>query len=83
MNRRQIQQVAVALDGLALTLTNCERLLKTYREGDELELVIFRGDELMTVRLKWEAAPNDTCYLQLADDADESMLTRRRAWLGA
>jgi hypothetical protein len=46
-------------------------------------VTVFRGDELMTLQLKWDEAPNDTCYLLLADDADEDMLARRRAWLGA
>jgi hypothetical protein len=37
----------------------------------------------MTLRLKWDEAPSDTCYLLVADDVDEDTLARRRAWLGS
>jgi len=73
--------VAVALDGLALTLANCERLLKTYREGDELGLVIFRGDELITTTVQLARRPQNTCYLELSTDCDADTASRRNAWL--
>jgi predicted metalloprotease with PDZ domain len=43
--------VAVALDGIALTAENADRRLKTYRDKDTLELVVFRGDELLLMRV--------------------------------
>ncbi len=73
--------VAVALDGLALTAANCDRLLGTYREGDALDLVVFRGDELITTRVKLAKAPENTCYLRLDADAGEAAGNRRDAWL--
>ena len=73
--------VAVALDGVALTADNCDRRLKTYHHGDRLELVVFRGDELMTTRVRLERAPETTCYLQLDKEADAEMLGRQAAWL--
>ncbi|MDH3339605.1 MAG: PDZ domain-containing protein [Gammaproteobacteria bacterium] len=72
---------AVALDGLALTAANCDRLLSTYRDGDALELVVFRGDELITTRVKLANAPKNTCYLRLDDDASEAASNRCDAWL--
>ena len=73
--------VAVALDGLALTAANCDRLLGTYRDGDLLDLVVFRGDELITTRVKLAKAPENTCYLRLDADAGEAASNRRDAWL--
>jgi predicted metalloprotease with PDZ domain len=73
--------VAVALDGVALTAANCDTRLKTYHHGDRLELVVFRGDELMTTRVRLERAPETTCYLQLDKEADADMLGRQAAWL--
>jgi predicted metalloprotease with PDZ domain len=73
--------VAVALDGFALTLANCDRRLKTYRDGDNLELVIFRGDELMTTTVQLAPRPEDTCYLQVSADVGGVAETRRNDWL--
>jgi len=73
--------IAVALDGLALTAANCDRRLRTYREGDSLKLVVFRGDELMSTEIRLSKAPEDTCFLQLDGDADAMTLARQAAWL--
>jgi len=73
--------VAVALDGVALTAANCDRRLRSYHDGDSLELVLFRGDDLITTSIKIAAAPDDTCYLTLVDDVDADTESRRAAWL--
>jgi len=73
--------IAVALDGLALTTSNCDRRLRTYRDGDTLELIVFRGDELITTRVQLAMPPENTCYLQLGEDAGEAAIKRRDAWL--
>jgi predicted metalloprotease with PDZ domain len=75
--------VAVALDGLALTAANCDRRLRTYRDKDRLQLVVFRGDELLTMKIRLEDAPDNTCYLQLDEDADATVLGMQAAWLQA
>ena len=74
---------AVALDGLQLTSANADSRLKAYRDGDELDLVVFRGDELLTARVRLEAAPLDTCYLELIEDVELDVESRRMAWLHA
>ena len=74
---------AVALDGLQLTSANADSRLKAYRAGDELELVVFRGDELLTTRVRLAAAPLDTCYLELTEDVELDVESRRMAWLHA
>ena len=73
--------VAVALDRLALTAANCGQRLKTYRDGDKLELIVFRGDELITSHIKLADAPETTCYLEFDSDAGTDSLARQAAWL--
>jgi len=73
--------VAVALDGLALTARNCDRRLRTYRAGDDLELVVFRGDELITTSIRLADGPNNTCYLKLDEQADAATTVSRDSWL--
>ncbi|MDH3547180.1 MAG: PDZ domain-containing protein, partial [Gammaproteobacteria bacterium] len=73
--------IAVALDGIALTEENCDRRLRSYHHGDALELAIFRGVDLITTTIKLRSAPEDTCYLQLSKDIDDETEDRRTAWL--
>ena len=73
--------IAVALDGVALTTANCDQRLRSYRDGEKLELVVFRGDDLMTMTIKLAEAPQDTCYLTIDADADETMNKLRQDWL--
>jgi predicted metalloprotease with PDZ domain len=71
----------VALDGLRINLAGCETRTRRYHAGDKSEVTVFRGDELMTLRLTWTAAPADTCYLTEDDDVDDALMLRRNAWL--
>lgn len=73
--------IAVALDGLRLTAANSDRRLRTYRDKDLLELVVFRGDELLTTKIRLEEAPQNTCFLQLDQEADAGALGLQAAWL--
>jgi predicted metalloprotease with PDZ domain len=73
--------IAVALDGFALTAANCDRRLKAFRDGDEVDLVVFRGDELLTLPIRLAEAPKTTCYLQLDKEASAETLARQAAWL--
>lgn len=73
--------IAVALDGVALTSTNCDRRLRSYHDGDSLELVLFRGDELITTTISLQKPPADTCYLQLMSDVEADIEGLRAAWL--
>jgi predicted metalloprotease with PDZ domain len=72
---------AVALDGLRVTSANLEKRLRACHVGDELDFVIFRDDELLTTIIRIEAAPEDTCYLELVEDADLAVENLRMAWL--
>ena len=73
--------VAVALDGLVLAAATCEKRLRSYRDGDVVEVVVFREDQLIVTELRLAAAPTNTCYLQLITDADEKTELRRSVWL--
>ena len=73
--------VAVALDGVAFTIANCDRRLRTYRDGETLELVVFRGEDLLTMDITLVDAPEDTCYLSVDDEADIEVVARRESWL--
>ncbi len=72
----------VALDGLRVNIEGCEARTRRYRPGDRSELTVFRGDELISLRMRWQEAPADTCYLELTEDADDELVSRRDAWLG-
>ena len=48
---------------------------------DELDLAVFRGDELLMMRIRLAAAPLDTCYLELVEDVELDVESRRMAWL--
>jgi predicted metalloprotease with PDZ domain len=72
---------AVALDGLRVTSANLEKRLRACHEGDDLEFALFRDDELMTTTIRIEAAPEDTCYLELDEDVDLPVENLRIRWL--
>ena len=73
--------ITVALDGVALTIANCDRRLRIYRNGESLELVVFRGEDLLTMTIKLVDAPENTCYLNMDDEADIEIVARREDWL--
>ena len=71
----------VALDGVRANVSGSDSRIRRYLPGDKSELTVFRGDELLTMRLTWAEAPADTCYLQNDDDADTDAAERRDIWL--
>jgi len=73
--------IVIALDGLALTVGNCDRRLRSYRDEEVLDLVVFRRDELISTSIKLARAPATTCYLQIDEDADAAAVARRKDWL--
>ncbi len=73
----------VAIDGLRVGISVSDTRIRRYRVGDKSDLTVFRGDELLTLKLRWSEAPVDTCYLQLDDEADATLIERRDNWLSA
>ncbi len=72
----------VALDDLRIDIAGVESRTRRYHPGDQSSLVVFRGDELLTLKLRWAAAPEDTCYLVIDETADAAVAAQREAWLG-
>jgi len=71
----------VALDGLKVTASGFDSRVRRYQTGDKSSLTVFRGDELVTVALRWTAAPTDTCFLTIDENASAAMTQRRDSWL--
>jgi predicted metalloprotease with PDZ domain len=75
--------VIIAVDGLRASLENIEQLLAWQRGKATTTVHAFRRDELIQRQLAIQAAPRDTCYLQLATEADADTLMQRGQWLSA
>jgi predicted metalloprotease with PDZ domain len=74
--------ILVAIDGLRVEGAELERMLAAYSPGETVEVHAFRRDELLTFRMVLDARPADAWVLRARTDADEAMLSRRKAWLG-
>lgn len=72
----------VALDGVRANVSGSDSRIRRYRPGDKSVLTVFRGDELLSLMLRWEDAPADTCFLRCDDDAGAGITERRGSWLG-
>ena len=59
--------VLIAMDRIKLDNSNLEKLLGRYQAGDNVEILGFRRDELMTFKLTLEVATPDTAYLKIED----------------
>ncbi len=73
--------VIVAIDGLRASIEGMERLMHTRNAGDVISVHAFRRDELLSFAIELGAAPVDTCWLTLADNAAAPALAQRTAWL--
>ena len=74
--------ILVAIDGIRASAESLERLLKFRGADDVVTVQAFRRDELMEFSVELDAAPLETCWLALADNADADARARRSAWLG-
>ena len=72
----------VALDGVKATSEALATIFERRAPGDRIRVHAFRRDELRTFDVELAAAPLDTCYLTLADNATADTLRRRANWLG-
>lgn len=71
----------VALNDLKVSAGNFDKRLGEYHVGDKIMLRVFRRDELMSLPLVLEQAPEDTCYLVVDDDVSAAAEQNRRSWL--
>ena len=72
----------VALDGLRVSANSIDTAVRRYRVNDKVTVAVFRGDELLSLELKFIAAPKNTVHLALAADAGDDALARRQRLLG-
>lgn len=72
---------AVAIDGFKITASNFDDRLKEYRAGETAQVSVFRDDVLYRFPVRFEDPPADTCYLEIAAEADDAGKQRRKAWL--
>ena len=72
----------VALDGLRVSAASLDSAVRRYRINDKVTVAVFRGDELLSLELKFAAAPQNTVHLLLAADASDEALARRQRLLG-
>jgi predicted metalloprotease with PDZ domain len=72
--------VLVALDGIRVTGSNLDKLLKRYRSGDAIAIHAFRRDELMafTALIKSDVAPH---FVLEPKEQPLAAAKMRRAWL--
>jgi len=73
----------VAIDGLKISPANLEKLLAQYSPDEEVEIHVFRRDELMVFMLTLQPAPLDTIELKLLFDIDAKTAARRSSWLNS
>jgi predicted metalloprotease with PDZ domain len=71
----------VALNDLKVSAANFDKRLSEYHVGEKVVLRVFRRDELMSLPLVLQQAPEDTCYLVIDDDASAAAENNRRSWL--
>jgi len=73
----------VSLDGLKASSDGLATLLERHAPGERIRVHAFRRDELRTFDVQLDAAPLDTCYLTLIEDATPQMVRCRAEWLGS
>jgi predicted metalloprotease with PDZ domain len=71
----------VALNDLKVSAANFDKRLSECHVGEKVVLRVFRRDELMSLPLVLQQAPEDTCYLTIDDDASAAAESNRRSWL--
>jgi predicted metalloprotease with PDZ domain len=75
--------VIVAADDLRATAESLARVCTEHSPGDAVTLHAFRRDELLVATVVLEAAPHDTCWLEVDPVASDQAQTRRAGWLGS
>ncbi len=60
----------VAIDGIRVTTAGFEAAVRRYPVGAEIEVTLFRRDELMRFSLTLQRAQPDTCYLEAVGPTD-------------
>jgi predicted metalloprotease with PDZ domain len=73
----------IAFDGIKASADALALMLERRAPGSTLAVHAFRRDELMQTEIILAAAPLDTCYLVIDEDAAPAIVDRRASWLGS
>jgi len=71
----------VAIDGQRIRADRLDRILASYSAGDQVRLIAFRRDLMMSFELRLQPPPADTCELRLIEAPQPEIATRRNSWL--
>ncbi|MCG7873705.1 MAG: PDZ domain-containing protein [Candidatus Thiodiazotropha lotti] len=71
----------VAVDGLRMTAKQFENYIVDTDAGDDIEVHLFRRDQLMSLLMQPQLAAFDTCYFDLTEPSDEAVKQRLSDWL--
>ncbi|MCG8043578.1 MAG: PDZ domain-containing protein [Candidatus Thiodiazotropha taylori] len=71
----------VAVDGLKMSANQFENYILDTDAGDQIEVHLFRRDQLMSLVLQPQQAAFDTCYFELTEPSDEAVKQRQSDWL--
>ncbi|MCG7948954.1 MAG: PDZ domain-containing protein [Candidatus Thiodiazotropha taylori] len=71
----------VAVDGLKMSANQFENYILDTDAGDQIEVHLFRRDQLMSLVLQPQQAAFDTCYFELTEPSDEAAKQRQSDWL--
>ncbi|MEW8324681.1 MAG: PDZ domain-containing protein [Candidatus Thiodiazotropha taylori] len=71
----------VAVDGLKMSAKQFENYILDTDAGDQIEVHLFRRDQLMSLVLQPQQAAFDTCYFELTEPSDEAVKQRQSDWL--
>ncbi|MCG7966516.1 MAG: PDZ domain-containing protein [Candidatus Thiodiazotropha taylori] len=71
----------VAVDGLRMSANQFENYILDTDAGDQIEVHLFRRDQLMSLVLQPQQAAFDTCYFELTEPSDEAVKQRQSDWL--
>jgi predicted metalloprotease with PDZ domain len=74
---------AIAFNGRKLTSAGLDVTLRDHFPGDIVTISVFRRDEFMQFRITLAESPNDTCYLEVDNEAGIVAEQKRNAWLTA
>ena len=73
--------VVISINKLQVNKTTIDKVIESYPVGEVLKVHAFRRDELMEFDLILQQAELTTCYLEVDDKAEASVVKKRNNWL--
>ena len=73
--------VVISINKLQVNKSVIDKVIESYPVGEVLKIHAFRRDELMEFNVTLQQAESTTCYLEIDDKAEDSVIKRRDKWL--